>query len=83
MALRWSDIYLKAGTIDVARSWDLEHGRGDTRAETGVVCRSPRRCASTWPPNGCASLTGVEPAPASHQTGPSGPDSLQHPGVDA
>ena len=31
MALRWSDIDLKAGTIHVCRSWDLEHGPGDTK----------------------------------------------------
>jgi integrase len=31
MALRWTDMDLKAGTIDVARSWDMEHGPGDTK----------------------------------------------------
>lgn len=32
MALRWTDIDLKAGTIDVLRSWDPEHGPGDTKS---------------------------------------------------
>jgi integrase len=31
MALRWSDVDLKAGTIHVQRSWDPEHGPGDTK----------------------------------------------------
>jgi integrase len=31
MALRWTDIDLRAGTIDVRRSWDPEHGPGDTK----------------------------------------------------
>jgi len=31
MALRWTDIDLKGGTIDVVRSWDPEHGPGDTK----------------------------------------------------
>ncbi len=31
MALRWSDIHLKAGTIDVRRSWDPQVGPGDTK----------------------------------------------------
>jgi integrase len=32
MALRWSDVDLKAGTIHVTRSWDVEHGPGDTKS---------------------------------------------------
>ncbi len=32
MALRWTDIDLKAGTIDVRRSWDMDHGPGDTKS---------------------------------------------------
>lgn len=32
MALRWTNIDLKAGTIHVARSWDPEHGPGDTKS---------------------------------------------------
>lgn len=31
MALRWSDVDLKAGTIHVVRSWDPENGPGDTK----------------------------------------------------
>ena len=31
MALRWSDVDLKAGTIHVQRSWDMDHGPGDTK----------------------------------------------------
>jgi integrase len=31
MALRWTDVDLKAGTIHVQRSWDPEHGPGDTK----------------------------------------------------
>ena len=31
MALAWTDVDLKAGTIHVRRSWDLEHGPGDTK----------------------------------------------------
>lgn len=31
MALRWEDIDLKAGTIHVQRSWNMEHGPGDTK----------------------------------------------------
>ena len=31
MALTWDAVDLKAGTIDVRRSWDLEHGPGDTK----------------------------------------------------
>lgn len=31
MALLWTDIDLKARTIDVRRSWDMEHGPGDTK----------------------------------------------------
>ena len=31
MALRWTDIDLKAGAIDVRRSWDPEHGPGETK----------------------------------------------------
>lgn len=32
MALRWSDVDLKAGTLHVQRSWDVEHGPGDTKS---------------------------------------------------
>jgi len=33
MALRWTDVDLRAGTIDVRRSWDpAEHGPGDTKS---------------------------------------------------
>ena len=31
MALTWDAIDLKAGTIDVWRSWDMDHGPGDTK----------------------------------------------------
>ncbi len=31
MGLRWTDVDLKAGTIHVRRSWDPEHGPGDTK----------------------------------------------------
>jgi integrase len=31
MALTWDAVDLKAGTIDVRRSWDPEHGPGDTK----------------------------------------------------
>jgi integrase len=31
MALRWTDVDLKGGTISVERSWDPEHGPGDTK----------------------------------------------------
>lgn len=31
MALRWTDVDLNSGTIHVARSWDAEHGPGDTK----------------------------------------------------
>jgi integrase len=31
MALRWADVDLQAGTIDVHRSWNMEHGPGDTK----------------------------------------------------
>jgi integrase len=32
MALTWNDIDLKAGVIYVRRSWDPEHGPGDTKS---------------------------------------------------
>lgn len=32
MALTWNSIDLKAGTIDVRRSWDMEHGPGETKS---------------------------------------------------
>lgn len=32
MALRWSDVDLKAGTLHVQRSRDVEHGPGDTKS---------------------------------------------------
>ena len=31
MALRWSDVDLKEGTIHVQRSWDPENGPSDTK----------------------------------------------------
>jgi integrase len=31
MALRWADVDLKAGTIEVHRSWNMEHGPSDTK----------------------------------------------------
>lgn len=31
IALRWTDVELKARTIEVMRSWDPEHGPGDTK----------------------------------------------------
>lgn len=31
-ALRWSDVDLKAGTLEVVRSWDPTHGYGDTKS---------------------------------------------------
>jgi integrase len=31
MALRWTAVDLKAGTIHVVGSWDMEHGPGDTK----------------------------------------------------
>jgi integrase len=31
MALRWTDVDLKAGTLSVTRSWDMEHGPGETK----------------------------------------------------
>jgi integrase len=31
MALRWQDIDLKGGTIDVHRSWNIEHGLSQTK----------------------------------------------------
>jgi integrase len=55
-ALTWDDVDLRAGTIDVLRSWDpAEPRRGRRRAATAVGYPRRPRCASTWPPRSCAS----------------------------
>jgi integrase len=53
MALRWADVDFKAGTVHVARSWDLEHGPGDTKNRNRRKVPITACSASTSPPNGC------------------------------
>jgi integrase len=77
MALRWSDVDLKAGTIDVTRSWDPEHGPGDTKNRNRRRFRSPSRCASVSPPSGCASRPGASCASAADPGARSAPTSCR------
>jgi len=50
MGLTWEDVDLKAGTIAVNRSWDPEHGPGDSKNRNrrkvpivGFAARAARR----------------------------------------
>ena len=73
MALRWTDIDLKAGTIHVARSWDLEHGPGDTKSRNRRRVPSSWRCASTSPRSGYVSHPDGSCASARNPDGRSDP----------
>ncbi len=77
MALRWPDVDLKAGTIHVQRSWDPEHGPGDTknrnRRKVPIVTALRDRLATErlrQPP-------GIELCFALDAGGPFRPDRLQ------
>lgn len=43
LALRWEDVDLQAGTIDVVASWDPEHGRQETKNRQRRTVPVPRQ----------------------------------------
>jgi integrase len=61
----------------------VSSARRTRRAATAAACRSPRRCASTWPPNGCANRTGLELCFGLTAGHPFRPDRLQGRADDA